>query len=213
MVTHIPGYIFGQLVVRFLATPGEEEGIAQFRSLGSGVGLALYWIFLIPALWRIPFASYISQLPPSISTLLLDFTPRIPNLSWYSRVLLYGATARVFIAWHGLLIKGMHQRWKRLIARYVLLSSLFLKPVQGNLADLCEALPPPPKPNARLRKKAGLEAQSRKEYPVVNVARGRLVLLLFERREEAARALFDHLEEPEQRDAKAWLVQKNASVA
>ncbi|KAF5365541.1 hypothetical protein D9757_010913 [Collybiopsis confluens] len=38
---YVPAFIVSGLCVRFLATPGEEEGEAQFRSIGGGLGLGI----------------------------------------------------------------------------------------------------------------------------------------------------------------------------
>ncbi|EPQ51328.1 glycerol-3-phosphate 1-acyltransferase [Gloeophyllum trabeum ATCC 11539] len=35
-VVHIPAYVMGKLAARFLATPGEEEGIAQYKTIVGG---------------------------------------------------------------------------------------------------------------------------------------------------------------------------------
>ncbi|KAF8154540.1 hypothetical protein B0H34DRAFT_660490 [Crassisporium funariophilum] len=40
LIMHIPAYLTGSLAARLLATPGEEEGRAQFKAVGGGVGLA-----------------------------------------------------------------------------------------------------------------------------------------------------------------------------
>jgi glycerol-3-phosphate O-acyltransferase / dihydroxyacetone phosphate acyltransferase len=41
LLVHIPAYVLGRLSVRLLATPGEEEGEAQFKAVFGGLGMGL----------------------------------------------------------------------------------------------------------------------------------------------------------------------------
>ncbi|KAF9562082.1 glycerol-3-phosphate O-acyltransferase [Agrocybe pediades] len=41
LLLHFPGYITGRLAAKCLATPGEEESPAQFKSVGGGLGIGM----------------------------------------------------------------------------------------------------------------------------------------------------------------------------
>jgi glycerol-3-phosphate O-acyltransferase/dihydroxyacetone phosphate acyltransferase len=49
---HFPGYFTGPLLSKCLATPGEEEGPAQFKAVGAGLGIGANIALALGLLWK-----------------------------------------------------------------------------------------------------------------------------------------------------------------
>ena len=133
-ILHLPGYIFGQVIFKLLATPGEEEGEAQFKAIGSGIGLGLYfsifgktilqWVNGIlksdNTLVRVLSILY-EKMEPYLKRVLdatgtrhtyqataLLINPKLNAVlnGWMGRALTVIGFGWFVIKWHGLLVKG-----------------------------------------------------------------------------------------------------------
>ncbi|KIK64283.1 hypothetical protein GYMLUDRAFT_39847 [Collybiopsis luxurians FD-317 M1] len=74
---YVPAFVVSHLTARFLATPGEDEGEAQFRSVGGGVGLGLGLVLgkvVSGEIWRRGYASR------AIEILLSRFGPVLDGI-------------------------------------------------------------------------------------------------------------------------------------
>lgn len=52
LLLHFPGYFTGPLLSKCLATPGEEEGPAQFKAVGAGLGIGANIALALGILWK-----------------------------------------------------------------------------------------------------------------------------------------------------------------
>ncbi|KAJ7594960.1 hypothetical protein C8J56DRAFT_928097 [Mycena floridula] len=170
---HLPGYIIGNLTMKCLATPGEEEGEAQYRAIGGGIGLGLYWAMFgrIARRWvakgLLSLSSILTQhvqssLPwnledfPALSA-LFTVSSKIWNWtgwtqSWWGNTMSVMGLGWLLVKWHGLLVKSNHARYLTLWARYHILLGKWTQGLQPKSLDVYMRLPPPPT-NAFIRRR------------------------------------------------------------
>lgn len=240
-IVHLPGYIIGNVAYKLLATPGEDEGIAQYKALGCGIGLGLYFSVFGGLIKRtmVSFFTRDSDLvtrfiveggcvkttPTSssyintfLNTLALLIPPKLKvlNDSWWGRTLSLIGFGWFLVKWHGILVKNNHSRYQRMIARFQILAGLVLKPG----LSMAEAdsqgytrLPPPPTNEFIRSKKVGEEAPP---PPPAPISPRNLVLQLLAQKQCATVELGRFLRARQaEKDGKAeadWLRKRGAMV-
>lgn len=160
-VVHIPVYVMGKLAARFLATPGEEEGIAQYKIIVGGVGRGLG--LGAAGFGAARFLRYLACSSVKPSHLL----QRIPDVvagitragqwvfcgsGWTGKVKeVLGTITTAYVVgwalvrWHNALVRGNYRQFKRLVVSYKLLGGL-LSPRASDVspAELPHYCTPPP---------------------------------------------------------------------
>lgn len=105
LLLHLPGYIMGSLLAKCLATPGEEESPAQFKSVGGGLGIGMNLAAALGILWKKNKLGTLSALL-GLGTWSEDET----RISTFKRV--FGLVGTIYVSvlvlvkWHKLLVGG-----------------------------------------------------------------------------------------------------------
>ena len=98
LLLHFPGYFTGPLLSKCLATPGEEEGPAQFKAVGAGLGIGANIALALGILWK----------KNSFRTLIGlgddDCTALLKRLVGLVGAVYLGVM--VLVKWHKLLVRG-----------------------------------------------------------------------------------------------------------
>ncbi|KAL0579986.1 hypothetical protein V5O48_001989 [Marasmius crinis-equi] len=221
LITHIPTYISSHLLVRFLATPGEEEGIAQYAAIGGGIGFGVGWIagsgawaqrfisLLLATAERLAFVrSFKSWTGKSLLQILvmnIDKVARVfaSGYAWSgywpgSRVLGSVAFGWAMVKWHGLFVSAFCRKYKLLRAtcrlHYILAlikPSTWAAPTGVDMEQYYK-LPPPPT-NEFIRKR---EKNAGKQVDVTvppPISTHRLLANLLDSREKAKIALYEYM--------------------
>ncbi|KAK1233125.1 hypothetical protein PQX77_003765 [Marasmius sp. AFHP31] len=222
LITHIPAYISSHLLVRFLATPGEEEGIAQYAAIGGGLGFGMGWIAGSHQ-WAQRFISFVLRTAEQ-TDFVQDLKSRAgkPILQWlvgnidkvvqlfatYYGWSVYWPSSRLWtsiflgwamIKWHGLFISTFHKKYQRILATYRLHYLLALvkpsswTPPKGvDVEPYCKLPPPPTNEFIRKREKSSGTEVNVASPPAIPARR--LLANLLDARQKAKVALSEYME-------------------
>lgn len=102
LLLHFPGYITGHLAAKYLATPGEEEGAAQFRAIGGGLGIGANIALSLGVLWK-------QNKLGALTTLFgldvdNDSIPMLKRVAGLAGSVCFGVW--ILVKWHKFLVKG-----------------------------------------------------------------------------------------------------------
>ena len=98
LLLHFPGYFTGPLLSKCLATPGEEEGPAQFKAVGAGIGIGANIAFASSILWKKNKFGTLLGLGDSDGWALLKHVVGFVGAVYFGVV--------VLVKWHNLLVGG-----------------------------------------------------------------------------------------------------------
>ena len=98
LLLHFPGYFTGPLLSKCLATPGEEEGPAQFKAIGAGLGIGANIALALGILWKKNQSGTLLGLEDGDGRALLKRIVGLVGAVYLSVV--------VLVKWHKLLVGG-----------------------------------------------------------------------------------------------------------
>ncbi|KIM43752.1 hypothetical protein M413DRAFT_443659 [Hebeloma cylindrosporum] len=206
LLLHFPGYFTGPLLSKCLATPGEEEGPAQFKAVGAGLGIGANIALALGILWKKNKFGTLLGLGDDGGMALLK---RVVGLVG---VIYFGVVA--LVKWHKFLVGGTLQR----LLAYRKLLSTFVFSRRADTLSTAEATaymkPPLPAVNVFIKRR---EAQ---DAPSSTGASGtpdplpptKLVRHLLHARSEACAALSVRLQAIGHETLLAFLLSKGAKI-
>jgi glycerol-3-phosphate O-acyltransferase/dihydroxyacetone phosphate acyltransferase len=175
LITHIPAYILASLSVKVLATPDEEEGPAQFKSifggLGAGIGCGTLGWSIQRWLSQGAIGHLLGNLLKSHRFIAGDGILRcLDSLrtvlegddgwlkKWTVKLGLIYSVGWAMVRWHNLVIKGNYRRFNYLLTSFkVILGSIVSSTSRSQRAITADILanysrPPPPPRNIFIAK-------------------------------------------------------------
>ncbi|KZT25959.1 acyltransferase [Neolentinus lepideus HHB14362 ss-1] len=201
LVVHTPAYIMGNLAARFLATKGEEEGIAQYKvivgGVGRGLGLGAAGISVSRFLRQLMHCSRHTSVPLCLKGLegVVRSLGQVAQCmfcgsGWTGKVKeVAGVVGTMYLVgwalvnWHNALVGGL---WKRLRASYTLVAGFISSPLPAEaVTQYCT--PPPPVVNPFIKRYEPVLKEER--VNAKPVAARRLIRHLLVARVEAVEAL------------------------
>ncbi|KAK7049857.1 hypothetical protein VNI00_005287 [Paramarasmius palmivorus] len=234
-ITHIPAYLTSHILVKVLATPGEEEGIAQYAAVGAGIGfgagiLGGSWklaLRCMQALYRQDFvetpitwlrenaSEVIPNVKPSIGVateVVRAIASHVLWKTWPGKLLSTILCGWAMIKWHGLFIRRFHSKFKELVATTRLQYLLALiRPATWSLPPGRDVEPytqlPPPPTNEFIRKRTQTRDDEADRPTPPPVPSRQLMSGLLDARETAKRELWSYSQELAKRDKSVvdWL--------
>ncbi|ESK94754.1 glycerol-3-phosphate o-acyltransferase [Moniliophthora roreri MCA 2997] len=229
-ITHIPAYIASHVLVRALAVPGEEEGIAQYAAVGAGLGFgagfaAGSWKLALRCMQvlhqQVPLDALRLWLQQKCPELLSSIRPSVGAAAdtvravsshmfwktWPGKLLGTILCGWATVKWHGLFIQRFHSKYKMLVAttrlQYLLVlvrPSAWAPPPGFNIEPYTN-LPPPPA-NEFIRERAQTHDDNTNEMrePPPPIPSRQLLSRLLDARETAKRDLHSYLQEMARKD-------------
>ncbi|KAF4610143.1 hypothetical protein D9613_010682 [Agrocybe pediades] len=218
LLLHFPGYITGRLAAKCLATPGEEESPAQFKSVGGGLGIGMNLAAALGILWKK------NRLGTLTSLLGLGaWTQDKSRMSTFKR--LFGLVGTIYVSvlvlvkWHKLLVKSNYRQLQRLLTYKKLLSTFAFSRADKPTPSQIEAYSKPPLPavNLFIKRRDGSSdsssASTLQERSVPpSIPSRKLVRHLLHARAGAYAALSSYLKVTEDETLFAYLTSKGAKV-
>lgn len=208
LLLHFPGYFTGPLLSKCLATPGEEEGPAQFKAVGAGLGIGANIALALGILWKKNKFGALLGLGDDDGMALLK---RVVGLVG---VIYFGVVA--LVKWHKFLVGANYRQLQRLLTYRKLLST-FVFSRRADTLSTAEATtymkPPLPAVNVFIKRREARDAPSTEASGTPDpLPPTKLVRHLLHARSEACAALSVQLQAIGHETLLAFLLSKGAKI-